>query len=393
MFIVPLLEPILNPKLFPRACALIPVIALTAVTLSACSFSRNDSLEVTGQIEGNPIRAGSRVGGRVIEVLVNEGDAVAKDQVLVRLEPNEAQARYDAAAARVVQAQAMYDKIRKGAREEEIRQAAARVNEAEQHYNMALEGARSQEIAKARANLETAKANLDETMLIHERAVRLRNEGAVAQSELDAAFNAKEAAKGQYDAAREQLGLLVEGTRDEEIRMAQSALELAQAQYDELKNGAREEDVESTRAAVELAKADLALAEVSLDEMTIRAPMNGVIESLDVHPGDLVGPQPILELLDPDDLEVTIYVSAALLGKLRIGETVSLSTDSHGEERFEGQIIHIANSGEFTPRNLQTQQERVQQVFGVRLKLDSHEGKLRPGMTVTARLHAEAEPA
>jgi multidrug resistance efflux pump len=197
-----------------------------------------------------------------------------------------------------------------------------------------------------------------------------------------------EAAQGQYDAAREQHDLVVQGTRDEEVNIARADLRYAEAVLDELQNGARVEDIDAANAVHEMAKAELARAQVNLDEMTITAPMDGVVESLDVHAGDLVGPRPIVELVDPDDLDVMIYVSAALLGHLRIGQTIPFTADSHGGTAFEGTVVHINNLGEFTPRNLQTQQEREQQMFGVRLTLDSYDGQLRPGMTITARVPA-----
>jgi multidrug resistance efflux pump len=105
-----------------------------------------------------------------------------------------------------------------------------------------------------------------------------------------------------------------------------------------------------------------------------------------VHPGDLINPGALIRMINPEDLKLTIYVSEAMLGKVRLGQKVQLTTDSHGPDRFEGEIIYIANEGEYTPRNLQTQEERVQQVFGVKLRINSAGGKLRAGMTATVLL-------
>jgi HlyD family secretion protein len=100
----------------------------------------------------------------------------------------------------------------------------------------------------------------------------------------------------------------------------------------------------------------------------------------------LVKPGAIVSIVDPEDLKLYVYVSAAMLGHLRLGQKVPLTTDSDGAEIFEGTITYVAPAGEFTPRNLQTKEERVQQVFGVKLKLNSAGGHLRAGMTVTAHL-------
>ncbi len=359
--------------------------ALAAITLAVgCDLGDSQTLRVTGQIEGNPIRAGSRVGGRVIEVLVREGDRVEQGAVLVRLEADEAQARVDAANARLEQAKATLQKLEAGPRPEEIRQAQSQVDKAEQRLDIAVEGARSQEIETARANVQTAKAALDDAELGFQRMESLLQEGGVAQKQRDDARFALDAANGRYSAAVEQLDLLIEGTRDQEIAAAKADLEGAQAVLDELVNGTRPEDIAAAKAAVKMAQADVALAQVTLRELTVTAPVAGVVESIDAQAGDLVQPGPMVELVDPDDLEASVYVSAALLGALHIGQKISVTTDSHGTERFPAEIIQLAASGEYTPRNLQTQEERVQQVFGVRLQLDSNGGKLRPGMTITA---------
>jgi HlyD family secretion protein len=155
---------------------------------------------------------------------------------------------------------------------------------------------------------------------------------------------------------------------------------------DELRAGPRAEDIAAAKAALAVAKADVQRAETALSEMVITAPMDGLVESIDVRAGDLVRPGAAVRMVNPDDLELNVYVSAAMLGHLQVGQEIPFTTDSHGGERFTGAISHIASEGEFTPRNLQTEEERVQQVFKVVLKFDSAGGKLRAGMSATAHL-------
>jgi HlyD family secretion protein len=174
--------------------------------------------------------------------------------------------------------------------------------------------------------------------------------------------------------------------RDEEIATAKAMYDQASAALAEVKRGTRAEDLAAARAARDAAAADRQRAEVALREMVVTAPMDGVIESLDVHPGDLVKPGPIVRMVNPEDLKMIIYVGAVMLGYLKVGQKVTLTTDAHGAETFEGTVARIATEGEFTPRNLQTQEERIQQVFGVKLTLNSAGGKLRAGMTATAHL-------
>jgi multidrug resistance efflux pump len=167
--------------------------------------------------------------------------------------------------------------------------------------------------------------------------------------------------------------------------MARAASDQAQAALDELKIGPRVEDIAVARASRDAAAADLERARVNLREMTIIAPLNGVVESLDVRPGDLVKAGPVARIVDPEDLEVDFFVGAKMLGQLRVQQEITFSADAFGAETFTGAIKQIASEGEYTPRNLQTEEERVQQVFAVTVGLDSHNGKLRPGMAVTAR--------
>ena len=150
--------------------------------------------------------------------------------------------------------------------------------------------------------------------------------------------------------------------------------------------GARGRIIAAAVAGRDAALAEVARARAQLEEMAIAAPMDGVVESLDVLPGDIVRPGPLVRLVDPARLEVPIYVGAALLGHLRLQQRVEFTADAFGEARFSGTVVQIASEGEFTPRNLQTEEERVQQVFGVKAALDPAGGRLRPGMAVTAHL-------
>jgi len=363
-----------------------PALFLLALVTLGCTGNGGGMLSVSGEIEGVGVNAGSRIWGRVVEILVDEGAPVSAGDVLVRLDDTEAQAAVAAARARVDSARATLTKLEAGATEEQLRQAEAAVRVAEEQYRMAENGARDEEIRAAAAVLEGARAARDTARSDFERIARLYEERVAARRQYDQAKAAFDAAEAQYRAAAERHAMLEEGARNEEIAMAKAALERAQAGRDELVRGPREEDKAAARAALDAAAADLRRAETIASEMVVTAPRDSVVESIAVHVGDLVAPGPVVRLIDPGDLEVMIYVSAALLGHLQVGQTLPFTTDAHGNEVFEGTIVHISTQGEYTPRNLQTQEERVQQVFGVKLKLDSAGGKLRPGMTVAARI-------
>lgn len=372
-------------------CGVSSLASALLMLAAGCEANPNGALSVSGQIEAVSVQAGSKVGGRVHEVLVKEGDHVKAGDVLVRLEDDESQASVKAARAQVAQMSALLAKLQTGARTEEIRQAEAAVAQARERCRMAERGARPQEIAAGRSAADAARALRDDAKAAWGRAAKLYEEDAVSKQLHDQALHAFEAAEAQYQAALRKLELLQEGPRAEEKAIAQAALDQAEAALEQIKNGARKEDLDAARSALEAAAAQLTLCEARAKEMTIVSPKNAVVESVDVHPGDLIQPGPAVRLIDPDDLELIVYVSATALGRLKLGERVIFTTDSHGTEKFEGTIVHIAMEGEYTPRNLQTQEERVQQVFGIKIKLDSAGGKLKAGMTATVHLEAASE--
>lgn len=358
-------------------------VVLLCVGLAGCGNGDESVLSVSGQIEVVDVDVGSRIGGRIKEVLVKEGDSVESGAILVQIEDDEAKALVAAAQSKVAGAQATLDKLIAGARPEEIEQARAAAERAREQYQMALKGARSEEIEVARSAVTSAEAARDNASAEYRRLAGLREASAVSEQLFDQAKHGLDGAEAQLRAATEKLDMLVAGLRSEEIAMAKAAADQAQAAHDLAKNGARAEDIRAAEAARDVANAELQRAEVGADEMTVVSPRKGIVESIDVYPGDIVRPGPIARIVDPEELELIVYVGARALGHLQVGQEVSLTTDSHGDERFKATIARVASQGEYTPRNLQTQEERVQQVFGIKLTLDSAGGKLRAGMTAT----------
>ncbi len=364
---------------------------LSLLLLSGCPTAENGTVAVSGTIEARTATAGSRVGGRVVAVLAEEGDTVKQGDVLIQLDDAEAQALLAAAEAQVAAREAVLAKLEAGATPNQLRQGEAAAQVAAAQLEMALKGARSQEIRAANAALDAALAQRTVAQKEFERIQNLLAKKVASQRQFDQAKAAFDAARAHYQGAKDKRDLVLSGARDEEIAMVRAASEQADAALAELKAGPRVEDIAAARAARDGAVAERTRAQIGVNEMCIIAPQAGVIESLDVRPGDLLRPGPIVRVVNPEDLEVTIFVGAAMLGYLRIHQTVAFTTDAFGDDTFEGTIRRIASEGEYTPRNLQTQEERVQQVFGVTLDLDSEGGKLRPGMTITARLPRNRE--
>lgn len=369
-------------------CVRHTAIPLMLLCLAACAPEERGVVRVSGQITAPVTQPGSRVGGRVVEVLVKEGDRVEAGQILLRLDAAEAEARLAAARAQLAQTEATLQKVLAGPTPEQLRQAEAAAEGARQQYLAAQRGARGQELAAAAAGTEAARAQRDAARDDLARLEKLVGQGAITDRQFEQAKAAADAAEAQWCAAREREGLVVAGLRDEEIAAARAQSDRLAAALDELRAGARAEDRAAAQAARDAAEAQVRLAEVNLDEMTVRALEPGMVESLDLRAGDLLRPGPAARIIRIEHLELAVYVGAALLGQVSVGQALPLTTDAHPERRYEGIVSRVAVEGEFTPRNLQTQEERVRQVFAVVLRLDPTQGPLRPGMTATVRIPA-----
>ncbi|MBI1309846.1 HlyD family efflux transporter periplasmic adaptor subunit [bacterium] len=374
---------------------LIPVaiVALVLTALLLAGQSRHEPLVVSGTIEADDVRVGSRVGGRVARVLVEEGHEVAGGDALVELEPfdlreREAQARQTLAAA-----DARLQKLTTGYRSEEIEQARALRDEAAAALDELRNGPRPQEIAAAEAQVRLAQAELKNAKLEHDRVESLFAKGAADRTELDNAETNHSVAQATVEDRQQRLALLQAGTRAEEIARGEARLRQADEELKLREAGFRSEEIDEARAQRDQAAAELQVIGRQLDELTVRAPFDGVVEAVDLRPGDIVPPNaPVITLLETGQLRVRAYVPENQLG-VTTGQRVTVTVDSFPEERFDGEVTFVARQAEFTPRNVQTPEERSKQVFRLRVELRSGLDRLRPGMAADVHLDTvETQP-
>lgn len=352
----------------------------TVIALLYFSQERHTPLTVSGFIEADEIRLGSRVGGRVASVAAREGLLVQKGDVLVELEPFdilEARAR---AEAGVAVSRAERDKLASGFRPQEIAQARARRGQIEARLAKLVNGPRKQEIATARALLSLAEAELELTELEHRRTLQLFKDQVKSQEDLDRSTSELKAAQSTVQARKEELALLEEGTRREEIDEAKALLEEADQALKLQVEGYRKEEVAGVEAALAVAEAQLAAIARQVEELKILAPVDGVVEAVELQPGDLVGAgTPALSVMDTSRLWVRAFVPENRLG-VGLDEKVTVTADSFPGERFTGRVTFISRQAEFTPANVQTPEERSKQVFRIRVTLEEGLDRLRPGM-------------
>jgi multidrug resistance efflux pump len=369
---------------------LVPLLVLVVVLAGYLGFRLYQArlpYEWSGTVEAHTINVGSRTGGRIKEVLLKEGDRVAAGQTVLVLETGDLEAQRLMAQATLDQAQATLDKLKAGARPEELEEAKARAQTAESALVEAQHGSRAEEVAAAKARLAAAQVSADKAQLDHDRAKKLLERGAIAQAEVDTADAALRGALAQRDAMKQALDEVVNGVRREEIAQAATRAQEARASMKLVAAGTRVEDIRAAQAQVGAAKGRLDQVLVMIDELTVRAPRAARIETLDLRPGDILAPNATAAvLLEDDQLYVRIYVPETQIGYAKIGAEVPVYVDSFPGRAFKGLIEHIEMEGEYSPRNLQTADERANQVFATRVGLKEGVGTLRAGMAAFIRV-------
>jgi multidrug resistance efflux pump len=337
--------------------------------------------EWSGTVEARTISVGSRVGGRVKDVRAKEGEQVAADQPLLELEPGDLPAQRLIAKAELDQARANLEKLQKGARPEEIQQAKARAQTASAAWEEARVGARSEQIAAARARLVASQAAADKAKLDAERAERLFATQAISQGQLDDAQTTLRGAIAQRDALKHELDELQNGSRREDLAQAAARADEARASAQLVIAGSRVEDIEAAQAAVDASQGRLDQMDVSISELVVRAPRAARVESLDLRPGDIIAPNSTAAtLIEEDQLYVRIYVPETQIGHIHPGQEVPIQVDSFPRRSFRGVVEHVNSKGEYSPRNLQTADERADQVFAARVGIREGGDVLRAGM-------------
>ncbi|MFN7948527.1 MAG: efflux RND transporter periplasmic adaptor subunit [Blastocatellia bacterium] len=363
---------------------------LSGSCTSGFSFGADKAQVISGTIETREIRVGSKAGGRVTEVLVEEGREVQPGEPLVRFDVAELKAQREQAEARIAQQRARLEKLQRGARPEEIAQARAAAATAKAQYEAVRTWPRPEEVEQARAAVAAAEAEVRNAETAFERTQRLRASGDIPQQDFDNAKFRLENLRARRDAERKRLDLLLNGSRAEDVRAAEERYRQAQEAERLVRAGARTEEIADARAQLAEAEARLEQIKVQLAEGEIKAPAHAVVEAVSVRPGDLTTPnQTVVRLLELDQIWVRIYIPEPQLGNIRVGQKAKIKVDTFKDRTFDGVIEQINAQGEFTPRNIQSRDERNHQVFGVKVKLDNREGKLKSGMAADVTLEKQ----
>ncbi|HEV8311056.1 MAG TPA: efflux RND transporter periplasmic adaptor subunit [Methylomirabilota bacterium] len=372
-----------------RGSLVLVILLIAGAGVGLWALSRRDStgagLKVTGTMEATQVDIGAKTTARIRAIRVEEGQRVRRGDLLILLDDDQLRAELARLEAAVQVAQAQLKDLLAGARPEEIRAARQAVVQAEARLRDLEAGARQQEIEQARQSLASAQATREWAEKEYQRFQRLLDQGLVAVQDRDRTWQALEVARAQERAARQQLELLLAGPRPQQVEAARAEVRQARERLQLIEAGPRPGQAEAARAQVAQAEAALAEAKARLADTRIDSPADGVVLRKNLEPGATATPgTPIVTLVNPGDLWLRGYIAETDLGRVRVGQAARITVDAFPGRPFDGRVSEIASEAEFTPRNVQTQKERVNLVFRVKITVANPDGRLKPGMPADA---------
>jgi HlyD family secretion protein len=320
-----------------RLVAILVMLA-TAGSFAACGLrtDADDVVRASGTVEATDADLGFQSAGRVAAIAVSEGDSVTTGAELARLDTRDLEAALEGVRA-------------------QLEGAEARLLELER-------GARPQEVVTAEAAVRAAVTRAEEARVERDRASTLFAGGATSRQNLDRAESSVRLANAALEQAEEQLALIEEGPRSETVR--------------------------AQRAVVAQARANVVRAEAAISHAVVSAPFDGIVTLRHREPGEAVTPgAPVLTILAPDDRWVRIYVPEDQMGRVRLGLRAEIVSDTYPDRSYGGEVVFIGSEAEFTPRNVQTAEERTKLVYPVKVRIDGDPGfTLKPGIPVDVTL-------
>ena len=326
-----------------------PLLAALLLSAAACTEPPpSDRLRASGHVEATETRLAPEVGGRVLTLSVKEGDRIEPGQTILTLDTRDVQLAIDRAKADHAAAEAQLRLVQAGSRVEDIRQAQSQV-----------ETARA-EVSAAKSELDSAEQDLTrfDTLLKNNSGSRKQRDDAATRR----------------DVARER------------VLSAESRVKTAEENLAKLKAGARREEVDAARARVASVAAQVASLEKGIGDATLRSPVGGLVSEKLIEVGEMIAPRaPAVVIVDLDHAWADVFVPEPTVPQIKIGQAATVFTDAGGAG-LPGTISYISPKAEFTPRNVQTAEERSKLVYRVRIAVDNKAGILKQGMPVEAEI-------
>ena len=323
------------------------IIAAAGIYFMAKDNGERDSLVVSGNIEITDTRLSFKIPGRLEARLIDEGEIVSKGQLVARLERFDQQLALKQARANVEYAQPLLAELETGSRTQEIANARA-------------------DLSRAQAGLETARSQLELAKSDNDRFSKLLAEGGISRREYEQyetrykiAQNANKEAQARLESAWQSVSLVEEGARAEKIEQASSQLKIA-------REGFRQ-------------------ARLQLEYTNLYSPIDAVVLSKSAEPGEYMTPgSPVVTIGDLSRPWLRAYINETDLSKIKLNQKVEITTDTYPDKRYPGRISFISSEAEFTPKAVQTHEERVKLMYRIKIALENQQGELKPGMPADA---------
>ena len=322
----------------------IPVLILLLAAIAAALYfyprltkksAPTGEVVLSGNIEAQESLVSFKVQGRIIELPIEEGQWVESGALLARLDD----ADY----------------------KQKVRIDEANVRVRQSNLALTLAGTRQQEIKAAEQAMLDAQADLQQKKLDYDRAQRLLAEDAISAQDRDLS--------------------------DTALKRSQATFQAAQQRYNEALEGSRKEDIAIAQANLKQANANLGLSRVNLDYTILRAPSAGVVTVRQAELGEVVAPgTPVVTLADLDHIWLRAYIAETDLGRIRWGQDAVITTDTYPGKQYHGRVSFIASEAEFTPKSVQTYKERVSLVYRIKIDIDNSNHELKAGMPADAHI-------
>jgi membrane fusion protein YbhG len=309
-------------------------IIIILFSLLSCGDGNNGTrIEASGNIVSTNVVVSSKVNGEVMKIIKDEGEKISAGDTVLIIDPETYNLRLAEAIAVMEGAQAKYDLLKTGAREEDIKQAEELVKQ-------------------ANINFDLAKNDF-------ERMGNLYDSKSITQKQY-------EDSKARYDIALAQL-------------------KSAQENLKKISNLARPEELKQAEANLNRAVANVNLIKKSINDCYVTSPSNGFMVKKFVEKGETVNAMSSLfQVSDLSKVDIVIYVSENELGKVKLNQSAEITTDSYPDKKYPGRVSYISPNAEFTPKNIQTKEERTKLVFAVKIKINNPEFELKDGMPADA---------
>ncbi len=382
---------------------IIPVILVVAVGAVVAyklidGRASNGTVHVSGNIELTQVNISFKVPGRLIERVVDEGDRVNKGTVVARLDKEQLLGQKDRASAAAKSAESLrvqqstVIEYQAATLEGQILQRSSELKAAEARLAELLAGSRDQEKQQARAAVDRAQTEYDRSSTDWKRAQTLFKNEDISASDFDQFRTRYETADAQLKSAKEQLALVLEGPRKEtidqaraQVGQARAALQLAEAQRLELKR--RKEEMETRLADIAQRNADLSIIKTQLSDTDAVCPIDGVVLVKSAEIGEvLAAGTTVMTVGDIEHPWLRAYITEHDLGRVKLGDRVRVRTDSFSGKVYWGRVSFISDQAEFTPKQIQTTEERVKLVYRIKIDIPNPQHELKSNMPADAEI-------